>query len=133
MSQYPTEHARIASDVLSELESAWNDADGVRYGNVFTPDADFVDIRGSHHQGAAAIGHGHQGIFATIYAGSTVDYTARTTAQVAPEVILGIVESTLDAPSGPLQGVHRSTATVLLLRDNGAWKIRSFHNTLVAT
>lgn len=128
----PIDHANIISDVLAELESAWNDADGARYGSAFTPDADFVDIRGSHHHGADAIGDGHQGIFDTIYAGSTVDYTASTSAQVAPEVVLGIVESTLDAPSGPLQGVHRSTATVLLLHDDGTWKIRSFHNTLVA-
>lgn len=132
MNQNDLDVARIVGDVLGELESAWNDADGARYGNAFTPDADFVDIRGSHHHGAGAIGHGHQGIFDTIYAGSTVAYTPRTSAQVFPDAILGIVESTLDAPTGPLRGVHRSTATALVVRDGDAWKLRSFHNTLVA-
>jgi uncharacterized protein (TIGR02246 family) len=126
------DHVSVVRDVVAELERAWNDADGAGFGAAFTPDADFVDIRGSHHRGADAIGHGHQAIFDTIYAGSTLGYSATTTAQVADELVLGIVDSTLDAPSGPLQGIHRSTATVLLVQDADTWKIRAFHNTLVA-
>lgn len=125
------DHMGVVRDAVAELERAWNAADGAGFGAAFTTDADFVDIRGSHHQGADAIGHGHQAIFDTIYAGSTTRYSAATAAAVTDTSVLGIVESTLDAPAGPLKGVHRATATVLLVQDDDAWKIRAFHNTLV--
>ena len=121
----------IVSDLVTALERAWNGADGDRFGAAFTDDADFVDIRGSHHQGSAAIGHGHQAIFDTVYAGSTVRYSVLTASAVTADCVLGIVRGTLDAPAGPLRGVHESTASVLALNDAGVWKIRSFHNTLV--
>jgi uncharacterized protein (TIGR02246 family) len=63
----------IVEQVIEHLESAWNSADGAAYAAPFTPDADFVNIRGELHSGADAIGAGHQGIFDSIYKGSTVD------------------------------------------------------------
>ena len=65
----------IVEPVIEQLESAWNAADGAAYAAPFMPDADFVNVRGELHSGADNIGAGHQGIFNSIYAGSTVDYT----------------------------------------------------------
>ena len=64
-----------ARTVLSGLESAWNAGDGAAFGEPFTDDAVFVDIRGARHYGGrAAIAAGHQAIFDSIYRGSTVRY-----------------------------------------------------------
>ena len=57
--------------MLDHLEAAWNSADGPAFGALYALDASFVNIRGEHIQGSAAIGAGHEGIFTTIYAGST--------------------------------------------------------------
>jgi uncharacterized protein (TIGR02246 family) len=121
----------IAIALLERLERAWNRSDGAAFGAAFAPDADFVDIRGGHHHGAAAIGQGHQGIFDSIYAGSTVRYELDTARTVAPGCILAIVTSTLDAPAGPLRGVHHARATALLTEDGDGWAVTAFHNTLV--
>lgn len=122
----------IVSDTFAQLEEAWNKADGNAYGAPFTSDADFVDIRGVHHRGSEAIGAGHQGILDSIYQGSNVRYTPTASATLAPGVILGLVEGTLDAPTGPLAGTHRSTISAVLVDQGGTWKIRAFHNTLVS-
>ena len=119
-------------DLVEELERAWNSADGGAFAAVFTDDADFIDIRGSHHHGRTEIGLGHQAIFDTIYKGSNVRYSVVSAAPVGDSVILGIIAATLDAPGGPLQGVHESRISVVVVDDaTTGWSVRSFHNTVV--
>lgn len=51
---------------------------------------------------------------------------------LAPDVILAHATATLDAPSGPLEGVNRSTCTAVVVEVGGHWRITAFHNTLVS-
>jgi uncharacterized protein (TIGR02246 family) len=126
-----TELTAIMGDVFDELAQAWNDGDGVRYGEQFTDEAHFVNIRGAHMQGAETIARGHQAIFDSIYKGSTVRYSVVETQPITEDCLLGMVHAELDAPSGPLQGSHQALITTLLVRDGERWKVRHFHNTLV--
>ena len=121
-----------AEAFFAAIESAWNAADGERYGAQFADVTDFVNIRGEHHHGTGSyIGAAHQGIFDTIYRGSTVHYAVDAARLVAPGVVVAHATSTLDAPSGPLQGVHNSKMTVVLVEKGGKWQATAFHNTLV--
>jgi uncharacterized protein (TIGR02246 family) len=121
-----------AESFFGAIEAAWNIADGERYGAQFADVTDFVNIRGEHHTGNGAyIGAAHQGIFDTIYRGSTVRYVVDEARLVAPGVVVAVATSTLDAPSGPLQGTHNSKMTVVLVENGGSWKATAFHNTLV--
>jgi uncharacterized protein (TIGR02246 family) len=123
--------AAIGTALAQQLEQAWNQADGTAFAAAFTEDADFVDIRADHHQGHTAIGHGHQGIFDSIYAGSTVRYAMDTARWVAPGVVVAVVSSTLDAPTGPLQGVNHARFTLTVVERDGGWRIAALQNTLV--
>jgi uncharacterized protein (TIGR02246 family) len=125
-----TEASALAATVFAQLEDAWNRADGAGFGVPFTDDADFVDIRGDHHQTKAVIALGHQAIFDSVYAGSTVRYEVETARPVAPGVIVAVAAATLDVPGGPLQGTHRSRATITLVEESDRWAAASFHNTL---
>ena len=123
-----------AEGFFAAIESAWNDADGERYGAEFADVTDFVNIRGEHHHGDGSyIGAAHQGIFDSIYKGSTVRYEVDEARQLAPGVVVAHATSTLDAPSGPLQGTHNSKMTVVLVEEGGSWKATAFHNTLVVS
>ncbi|CAA9276254.1 MAG: hypothetical protein AVDCRST_MAG76-3693 [uncultured Acidimicrobiales bacterium] len=122
----------IVTEAFARLEQAWNDADGNAFGAPFTVDADFVDIRGSRHHGAAAIAAGHQAIFDSIYRGSHVGYSLTDSASLASGCVLGLVDATLDVPTGPLTGTQSSTITAVLVDEAGTWRIRAFHNTLVS-
>ena len=122
---------RIVSDVVGELEAAWNAADGARFGRPFAEDADFVNIRGEHLRTREVIAKGHQAIFNTIYAGSVVRYQVAAVRAIAPAVLLAHVKATLKAPTGPLAGEHGSLFTVVLVQDRNTWSIAAFHNTLV--
>lgn len=120
----------LGTAVLADLEAAWNRADGAAFGAAFTDDADFVDIRSDHHRGRVAIDHGHQAILDSIYAGSTVRYTLDAARPVAPGVVVAIASATLDAPTGPLQGVNRSRLTLVLTEGDDGWRVDAFQNTL---
>ena len=126
-----TEPAAVAASLIQHLQDAWNAADGAAFGAVFTEDADFVDIRGEHHEGATAVGAGHQGIFDSIYRGSTVSYTPESTKEIAPGVVVALAGARLEAPTGPLQGVNRSRFTLVAVEQDGTWRVAAFHNTLL--
>ena len=116
--------------IVKELENAWNAADGARFGKSFTEDADFVTIRAEHMRTREAIAKGHQGIFDTIYKGSTVRYDVGSLRLIAPGVMLAHVKTHLKAPTGPLAGEHGSLFTLVLVKEQDAWRIAAFHNTL---
>ena len=127
-----TDPTTVAHEVLGRLEAAWNNGDGVAFGDVYTADASFVTIRGEHFIGGAAIGAGHDGIFRTIYAGSVNRMDLVRADEVAEGVILAVSVNTLDCPAGPLAGRHRAASTSVIARDGaGAWRVVSTHNTLV--
>jgi len=119
-----------AERVVARLQAGWNAMDGAAFGAPFAADADFVNIRGEHFRGREAIAAGHAGIFRTIYAGSTTRMTVEQARLVRPDVMLVLVHSVLDAPSGPLAGRHGARFSLVLIRDGADWEIAAFHNTL---
>jgi uncharacterized protein (TIGR02246 family) len=123
--------AAFATTRLEQLERARNQADGAAFGELFAPDTDFVDIRGGHHRGDAAVGQGHQALFDSIYAGSTIRYELDAARVVAPGCVVAVATATLNTPSGPAQGVNRSRLTMAITEDRGRWSLAAFHNTLV--
>ena len=122
----------IAQGVMKRLEGAWNAADGAGFAEPFAVDADFVAIRGDLHTGRRAIAGGHQQIFDTIYAGSTVSLRVLQARELEGGPILTHVRGEIDAPAGPLAGRHAATASVVLEPRGDGYEIAAFHNTLVS-
>ena len=128
----PSDVAAIAQTIMQRLETAWNRADGAAFGEPFSAGADFVAIRGDLHTGRDAIAAGHQQLFDTIYAGSTVRYQVLQARQLEDRVIVAHARCTIDAPGGPLAGERASTITVVLVRHDDQYEVTAFHNTLVS-
>ena len=126
-----TEPTATAEQLMERLQDGWNAADGAAFGAPFAPDAEFVTIRGELHSGAA-IAAGHQQIFDTIYAGSTVRYTVLDARELERGVILAHVRATLSVPAGPAAGEAEALASVVLIRHGEEHRIAAFHNTLIA-
>ena len=121
----------VVEPIVEHLQRARNSGDGIGFAGPFAEDADFVEIHGGHHHGAVAVGHGHEAIFSTIYAGSTVDLRVETARSVGPGVVVALVHSTMTAPTGPMQGVNRARMTMVIVEEDDRWAITQFHNTLV--
>jgi uncharacterized protein (TIGR02246 family) len=121
----------IATAVLTQLQDAWNASDGAGYGAAFTEDSDFVTIRGEHVRGSRLIADGHQHILDTIYRGSTVKLDLAGAREIAPDVVVAVATSTLEAPSGPLSGRHHSRMTLVITPHEDGWLVAALHNTLI--
>jgi uncharacterized protein (TIGR02246 family) len=129
MSSVLSEERSALEAVVARLEAAWNAMDGSAFAQPFAEDADFVNIRGEHHRGRAAIAAGHETIFRTIYAGSICHFTVEATRLLRRDIALVHVHSTLDVPSGPLTGRHTARFSLVLAKERD-WEIAAFHNTL---
>ena len=122
----------VATRLLARLEAAWNAGDGDAFGAPYAPDATFVTIRGEHHRGRPAIAAGHAAIFGSIYADSTNEMVVADARRVTDDVIVVTSRNTLDAPRGPLAGIHAALSTSVLVRDGHDWQVAVTHNTMEA-
>jgi uncharacterized protein (TIGR02246 family) len=130
--EHTTDPVTIAATMFELMEQAWNRADGAAFGALFDDDTDFVNIHGAHLRGDGAfIARGHQVLFDGIYAGSTVRYRVDVAREVSPGCVVAVVAATLDAPTGPLQGINEARITVAITEREGHWSITAFQNTLV--
>jgi uncharacterized protein (TIGR02246 family) len=125
----PADRAAL-ENIVRRLEAAWNAMDGPAFAAPFAAEADFVNIRGEHIRGRAAIAAGHAAIFRTIYAGSTNQLTMEGARLLRPEVALVRVHAVMEAPQGPLAGRNGARFTMVLTKEGGRWEIAAFHNTL---
>jgi uncharacterized protein (TIGR02246 family) len=125
------EAALVAAEIAGHLEAAWNAADGAAFAAPFADDADFVDVRGAHHRGKAAVAAGHSALFASLYRGSTARYHVSAARPLADGVILVHATGDLEVPAGPAAGTHRATPSFVVVRGGQGWQIASFHNTPV--
>ena len=123
----------IAETIVKRLEEAWNAADGTAFAARFAPDADFVNIRGDLHTGRDEIAAGHQHIFTTIYADSTLEYGVMQARELNDGVILAHISGTLNVPGGPMAGETNALASIVLVKDGDEHRIAAFHNTVVAS
>jgi uncharacterized protein (TIGR02246 family) len=117
--------------LVGRLQDAWNAGDGVAFAAPFAAEARFVTVQGIPVNGRAAIAAGHDGIFSTIYAGSTNTMELLHTETVVEGVQLVQTRNTLAVPAGPLAGVRQAVGTLVLRAAGSGWEIVSSQNTLV--
>jgi uncharacterized protein (TIGR02246 family) len=134
---HPTTAADIAAiqAVFDQLTGAWNRGDGAAYGALFTPDADYIDVTGTHTRGGDAIGRAHQFLFDGPLKGSTLDGVEAVAERVqflAPGValVIGGGASRLAGQAAAPADRQSINTTVLVMRD-GAWRVRAFQNNRV--
>ena len=93
-------------------------------------DADFVDIRGTHHAGGRpAIAAGHQVILDTIYKGTAIHYEVTRARLLDAGTLLAHANARLDPPPPDAEA---ATCSIVAAASGAEWEIASFHNTLVS-
>ena len=116
---------------VEKLESAWNQGDSVAWADLFAEDADFVHMLGGHFTGRASIERGHRTIFDTIYKGSTNKFVVEKVRFVGDQVAIVFVFATLKLTTPGMPPQINARPTIVLQRQDGAWKIVTFQNTVV--
>jgi len=125
-----TAAARIASPIITRLDSAWNTGDGVRFAAEFTNDSDVINVSGTHLHGRADIASQLQSIFSTVFKGSVHrSRTLEMARYLADSLIIVLSSSVIDVPTGPLAPQARSRQTFIVVNNGRIWQIQHWHNT----
>ncbi|MBS1494715.1 MAG: SgcJ/EcaC family oxidoreductase [Bacteroidetes bacterium] len=124
---------QIAETIAKQLEAAWNEGSGENFSQPFTTQSDFINIRGMFLSKGTKekVAEGHDAIFSSFYKDSKIIYEVSDAEFLNEQTILAHIKAELSVPQGPLAGTHNSVITAILIPENGEWKIRAFHNTLV--
>jgi uncharacterized protein (TIGR02246 family) len=118
--------------IVLNLENAWNAGDGIRFAREFAEDSDFVTVYGLHATGRRKIAQGHDAIFRTVYAGSTIRYKIANLRYLAEDIAIAHLRAHLHVPAGPLAGDHDAVSSLTLVNEQGCWRIAAMHNTLAS-
>jgi uncharacterized protein (TIGR02246 family) len=120
--------------VLGEWERSWNAHDMHALANLFTDDADFVNVYGAHWCGRAEIALRHEERHATRFRASTWRTRAVAVSPLSPDIALVHVDwercGDLDF-DGKRKESMQGIFTWVLLRRAGRWLIRAAQNTNV--
>ena len=121
-------------DVIVEMTEGFNRHDAEAATRMYEADADFVSVRGEVGIGRAAAEKGLRRIFQTrakMAALKTEDVRIRF---IRPDVALAYVLNELSgivAPDGQNLPSHRELSLRVFVKDDGVWRVASFHNTML--
>ena len=118
--------------VVDGFIRAWNSHDMKAFGELFTEDADFVNVVGKWWKGRARIQAEHERSHATRFKGTTLVETNTTVRLVRPDVAVLHFEWELSGerdPDGKPAITRHGIMQIVSVQQAGTWRIISAQNT----
>ena len=141
LSAAPPAHGQGASSdekaitaLMAQATQTFNDHDAKAWARLCTPDARLVTVRGESMNGAAQIEKGLATIFATRARKATLKTLDVAVRFIKPDVAVVHLTNEMSgvtSPTGELQPAHTELSIRVVVKENGAWRIAAFHNTIV--
>lgn len=128
----PTMHDEVAvRQLVTHLTTAWNNHDGVAFGQPFCEDAEYRVIWGNKIKGRDEIAQGHHWLFTHHYANTRMETTIESVRFLCPEVVY--IEASFylqnaQMPDGSPSPFEKTIAGMTAVKANGEWAIATFNN-----
>lgn len=122
--------------VIAGTTEAFNKHDAKAFAAFYSPDAEFVTVRGERMKGAAGIEKGLATIFATRAAAATLKTLDLSIRLIKPDVAVAHVINEMSGVvngKGETQPPHRELSLRVLVKHEGKWHVTAFHNTIIST
>ena len=120
--------------VIAATTDAFSRHDAKAWVKFCTPDAQLVTVRGESMRGVAEIEKGLSRIFQTRGRNVTLETLDVRVRFIRPDVALAHVTNQLSGligPEGQTLPPHHELSIRVLVKDQGAWRITAFHNTIL--
>jgi uncharacterized protein (TIGR02246 family) len=104
------------------------------FGDLFTEDADWINIKGMHWTGKSDLVKAHEILFKMIYPNGGYAYTNVTLRAVTPEVaVVVMLEFSPEgkSPDGAILPAGQDELSFVVLKQKDTWKITHGHNTVI--
>ena len=121
----------LIQEVLAGFVAAWNKHDAAAFAQVFAPDADFTNVRGTSARGRAEIEKHHAPLFAGRFKETSQKMTETKIRLIRPDV------AAVDAwwemtgakgPDGQEIPIRKGLLSFVMTKDAGKWLITVMHN-----
>jgi uncharacterized protein (TIGR02246 family) len=120
--------------VATAYAEAWNHHDMRTLAELFTDDADWINIVGMHWRGKAAIVKAHDVFHRTIFQKmeiSVTDIGIRAITSDVAATVIALKAGEYTTPDGKQQNATLDRLSLILVNRNGEWRIAHGHNTVV--
>jgi uncharacterized protein (TIGR02246 family) len=120
--------------IISATTDAFSRHDAKVWVQYCTSDAQLVTVRGESMNGVAQIEKGLAAIFQTRGRNVTLRTLEVSVRFVRPDVALAHVKNELSGlinPEGQAQPPHQELSVRVFVKNEGAWRITAFHNTIL--
>lgn len=121
--------------VIVEMTEGFNKHDAVASTRMYKDDADFVSVRGEVGIGREAAEKGLRRIFETRAKAAMLKTGDVKIRFIRSDVALAHVTNELSglvAPDGQTLPSHRELSLRVFVKDDGVWRVASFHNTMLS-
>jgi len=135
-SQGSADDEQTIKQVITAVLEASNRHDAKASTALFTDDADFVNVFGMWWKGAAEIERARKARFETALKGATFKLLETRISFLRPDVAIAHVTSEITGllgPDGQPMPAHSELSLRVLIKQDGKWRVRAFHNTTVAS
>lgn len=128
-----TDEAQIRN-VLDSFAAAWNAHDMIKFSELFTPDADWVNIRGARWKGVEEIKNNHVAIHKIFYSKSRIEFVDLSIRMIAPDVAVVHVKEIVTGSDVPKAAgiAPESQMSLIVAKRDGRWLIANGQNTNIA-
>ena len=120
--------------VLRGYCDAWNWHDMAALAELFSEDAQWVNIVGMHWPGKAAVVAGHEAYHRTFFQNTEIEIADAEIREIAPGVATAVLRLRV-GPFTPPDGIPRPESddrlSLVLTRRSGRWRIGHGHNTVI--
>jgi uncharacterized protein (TIGR02246 family) len=121
--------------LLDEMIDAWKRGDASAYGARFLPDGTFTNVNGEFYVGREQFDLRHADVFRGIFRGTVLAMTVNKLRFVRPDVAVADIDAQVSGsrlrPQGVAvspDGVLRSRLLMVMLKEDGVWRIAAYHN-----
>lgn len=108
-----------------QMAAGWAAGSGERFAGVFSPDTEFVSVRGERQHGRLAVAASHQALFETRYRATTLAVDVQPVRFLSAAAAVVHVASSVCAQGRPSTDTH---AQAVVEQRDGQWLITAFHN-----
>lgn len=129
-----TADEKAIRQVVKDYETLWNKHDMSTFGNLFTGDAEWVNVVGHVWRGKAEIVKAHRIVHETNFKNRNMQFDEMTVRFIRPDIAVSIVKWTLDgfeAPDGRQFPKGQNVATLVFVKQDDKWLISSGENVTV--
>ena len=131
---HETDHQMIA-DVAGQFMETWNRHDAHAFAALFSEDADFTNVRGTHVRGRTSVEEFLAPLFAGDLKGSHLTGRVRSIRFLKPDVAIADADWEMTGATmagGLARPPHKGLLDLALIKTGGQWLIASMHNADIA-